>query len=143
VSEENKSLVRRLYEAINQNSLEMLDEITSPEATIHTPFSQHQASRGRFEEVFTSMMRAFPDYHVSIEEQIAEADKVVTCYTARGTQQGELMGLSPTGKEVSVTGIDIDRVSGGNIVEHWSKADTLGMMQQLGAVPEGRSAKGT
>src|SRR3954468_11077490 len=115
----------------------MLDEITSPEATIHTPFSQHQAGRGRFEEEFTSMMRAFPDYHLSIEEQIAEADKVVTRYTARGTRQGELMDLSPTGKEVSVTGIAIDRVSGGNIVEHWSEADTLGMMQQLGAVPEG------
>jgi predicted ester cyclase len=63
--------------------------------------------------------------------------------TARGTQQGELIGISPTGKEVSVTGIDIDRVSGGNIVEHWSEADTLGIMQQLGAVPEGRSAKET
>jgi predicted ester cyclase len=84
------------------------------------------------------MMKAFPDYHVTIEDQIAVADKVVTRYTARGTQQGELMGISPTGKEGSVTGIDIDRVSGGKIVEHWSEADTLGMMQQLGAVPEGR-----
>ena len=138
MSEENKALVRRLYEAINQNSLGMLDEITSAEATIHTPFSQHQAGRGSFEEVFTSLMRAFPDYHVTIEDQIAEEDKVVTRYTARGTQQGELMGISPTGKEVSVTGIDIDSVSGGKIVEHWSEADTLGMMQQLGAVPEGR-----
>jgi steroid delta-isomerase-like uncharacterized protein len=137
VSEENKALIRRLYEeAINQNSLQVLDEITSSQVRVHTPFSQQQAGREGLEEVSTSMLRAFPDYHVTIEDQIAEADKVVTRYIARGTHQGELMGVPSTGKEVSVSGIDIDRISEGQIVEHWSEADVLGMMQQIGAVRE-------
>jgi steroid delta-isomerase-like uncharacterized protein len=117
VSEENKALVRRLYEeAINQNSLRVLDEITSPEVMVHTPFPQQTAGREGFEEVFTSMLGAFPDYHVTIEDQLAEADKVATRYAARGTHQGELMGLPSTGTEVSISGIDIARVSEGRIV---------------------------
>jgi steroid delta-isomerase-like uncharacterized protein len=78
---------------------------------------------------------AFPDLHLTIEDLIAEGDKVVVRFTARGTHQGDLMGVAPTGKEVTVTGISIVRIAEGKIVEEWENFDALGMMQQIGAVP--------
>ena len=78
---------------------------------------------------------AFPDMQLTIEDQIAEGDKVVTRWTARGTHQGELMGIPPTGKQATVTGITVGRVANGKFVESWSNFDALGMMQQLGVVP--------
>jgi predicted ester cyclase len=67
---------------------------------------------------------------------IAEGDKVVTRFTMRGTHQGEFMGIAPTGRRVEMTGIDIIRFSDGKMVEHWGNTDDLGMMQQLGVIPE-------
>jgi len=85
---------------------------------------------------FVSMyLTAYPDTHFTIEDQIAEGDTVVTRWTARGTHKGPLMGIPPTGKQVTVTGISIGRVVNGKTVEGWSNYDTLGMMQQLGVVP--------
>jgi predicted ester cyclase len=78
---------------------------------------------------------AFPNIHVTIEDQIAEGDKVVTRWTGHGTHQGELMGIPPTNKAVTVTGIAIDRIVAGKIVEHWENFDQLGMLVQLGVVP--------
>ena len=75
------------------------------------------------------------DRQSTIEDQIAEGDMVVTRWTFRGTHTGELMGIAPTGKQVTVTGISIDRVVGGKIVEEWNEMDDLGMMEQLGVVP--------
>jgi predicted ester cyclase len=72
---------------------------------------------------------------VTIEDQIAEGDRVVTRWSGQSTHQGEFMGIPPTGKTVRVTSISIDRVAGGQIVESWWESDQLGMMQQLGVVP--------
>jgi predicted ester cyclase len=79
---------------------------------------------------------AFPDLRVPIEDLIAEGDRVVTRWTARGTHQGELIGNAPTGNRVAVTGIIVDRVSGDKIEEEWVNYDTLHLMQQIGAVPQ-------
>jgi predicted ester cyclase len=73
--------------------------------------------------------------HFTVEDIIAEGDKVVARLTARGTQQGEFMGIPPTGKRATVTAIDINRMVGGKSVEHWLEMDTLGLLQQLGVVP--------
>jgi predicted ester cyclase len=70
-----------------------------------------------------------------VEDSIAERDKVAYRWTYRGTHQGELMGIGPTGKEVQITGITIDRISGGRVEEEWNRFDQLGMLQQLGVVP--------
>ena len=78
---------------------------------------------------------AFPDVHFTIEDLFAAGDKVVSRWTARGTHKGELMGIPATGKQVEVTGMDIDQVSGGKIVGSWNSWDALGLMQQLGVVP--------
>jgi steroid delta-isomerase-like uncharacterized protein len=80
--------------------------------------------------------QAFPDFHSTIEDQIAEGDKVVTRWTMRGTHQGEFRGIAPTGKQITVTGIGIFRFSDeGKVIESWDNFDQLGMMRQLGVVP--------
>ena len=91
---------------------------------------------------YAAMLRvAFPDLHQTIEEQIAEGDKVAYRWTARGTHQGELMGLAPTGNRVLFTGISIARLSEGKIEEIWENYNALGMMQQIGAVPSPEEAQ--
>jgi predicted ester cyclase len=85
-------------------------------------------------QAFDRFLAAQPDgYHV-IEDVVAEGDKVMTRLSAYGTQTGELFGIPPTGKQISMTGIAIHRISNGKIVEHWSELDNLGLMQQLGEV---------
>jgi predicted ester cyclase len=79
---------------------------------------------------------AFPDARITVEQQLAEGDLVATRWSGRGTHDGELMGVSPTGKQVTVSGLTISRLEGGKIVEEFQNWDTLGMLQQLGAVPE-------
>ena len=84
---------------------------------------------------------ALPDLLMTVEDLIAEGDKVVTRWTARGTHQGELMGIPPSGNRVEVTGISVDRIEGGKFVEGWANYDALGMMQQIGAVPTAEQAQ--
>jgi predicted ester cyclase len=85
---------------------------------------------------FDAFRAAFPDFRARIDDQIAEGDKVVTRKVFHGTHRGELMGIAPTGREVQIEVIDIVRIEGGQIVEHWNVVDRLGLLQQLGALPE-------
>jgi steroid delta-isomerase-like uncharacterized protein len=82
-----------------------------------------------------SLRAAFPDGRVTIEDMIAEGDKVVTRYNSRGTHKGDFMGIPATGKKVAVTGIVISRIAKGKIAEEWEEFDALGFMVQLGAIP--------
>ncbi len=134
-TEENKALSRRLIEEVwNQGNLAVIDELTAPNYVDHDPTGPIQGPEGM--KQFVSMyLTAYPDTHFTIEDQIAEGDRVVTRWTARGTHKGPLMGIPPTGKQVTVAGISIDRVVNGKLVEDWSSYDALGMMQQLGVVP--------
>jgi predicted ester cyclase len=131
-AQENKAIVRRLYEeAITQKKPEVFDEIMSPDIIDHAPFPEQAPGLEGFKGAFALVFSAFPDYQSTVEDQIAQGDKVVTRFSSEGTHQGEFMGIAPTGNRVRVTGIDIDRVVEGKIVEHWSEADLLGMMTQL------------
>ncbi len=80
--------------------------------------------------------RAFPDSYFTVEDMVAEGDKVVTRKTFHGTHEGEFMGIPPSGRSVSMGLIDIVRISEGRVVEHWSEGDSFGMMQQLGVIPQ-------
>jgi steroid delta-isomerase-like uncharacterized protein len=135
MSEQNKALMRRVFEEIyNQGKLTAADELAASDFAVHMP---SQAIHGR-EGVkqYVAMLRAgFPDIHFTIEEQVAEGDRVVTRWTARGTHTGEFQGLPPTGKQVRITGTDIDRIVDGKAVECWTNMDELGLLQQLGALP--------
>lgn len=136
MSEENKALVRRSFEEVwNDKNLDALDEIVAADAVDHSrPPGFPQGVEGS--KAFIGMyLSAFPDTKMTIEDMIAAGDKVITRWVATGTHDGELMGIPPTGKHVTVTGMGIDRISGGKIVESWGEFDALGMMQQLGVVP--------
>ena len=139
MSAENKAILRRVTdEVFTQGNLDVVDELFAPSYVLHDPGVPGGELRGieSFKQQWVSMFRtAFPDLQLSVEDQVAEGDKVVTRYTGRGTHQGELMGIPPTGNEVVVSGTIMSRVSGGRIEEEWNNFDALGMMQQLGVIP--------
>jgi steroid delta-isomerase-like uncharacterized protein len=130
----NKALVRRFIgQAFNTGDLRVIDELMASDYVLH---SAPDVRGPEGVKHFVTMYRtAFPDYTCTIDDQIAEGDKVVTRWTVRGTQQGELMGIPPTGKPVALPGVVIDRIANGQLVETWLQADLLGMLEQLGVVP--------
>lgn len=138
MSEENKALVRRLFEELaSKGDLAVADEITAPDFVPHDLASFFEEATGPegVKQLVVGLRAAFPDLHMTMEDIIAEGDKVVIRYTARGTHKGEFQGLAPTGKRVAWAGINIYRVAGGKAVETWKLGDNLGLMQQLGVIP--------
>jgi steroid delta-isomerase-like uncharacterized protein len=138
MSEENKQKARRfLEEAFNEGNLGVVDEIFASDYVLHDPAIPDEIRSPEGVKGFVQMYRsAYPDTDITVEDQIAEGDDVATRWTARGTHQGELMGIPPSGNRVEVTGITVDRFSGGQFVESWTSYDALGMMQQIGTIPE-------
>jgi len=136
-TEENKAIVRRFLEGIfSQGNPDVVDELAAPDFVVHDPSSE--VGEVDVEGVKGSIAwshSAFPDLRVTIEDQVAEGDKVSTRWTVRGTHRGEMMGVTATGNQVTFTGTQTDYISGGKILESWSNWDTLGMLQQIGAVP--------
>ena len=135
-AEENKAIARRGYEAINQNNLDALDEVVASDITDHNPSPGQAPGLEGVKQWFSSLHTAFSDFHVDVEDMIAEGDKVVARVTGSGTHQGEFMGIAPTGNRIEFSGIDILRIAEGKVAEHWGNFDNLGMLQQLGAIPE-------
>ena len=137
-AEENKENARRLMEeAFGQGNTEVIDEVLHSDFVCYDPNSESGEIRGADTmkgeiEYFRS---AVPDLTYTVEDQVAEGDKVVTRYTARGTHQGEFFGIPATGKKVSFYTVDAMRVVDGKITEHWGVATLLDLMQQLGVVP--------
>jgi steroid delta-isomerase-like uncharacterized protein len=132
-AEDNKAIFRRIVEeGFNKGNMSVLDELVAANHVNHTDNVHGPEEYKRF---ITMYRAAFPDLHMAIDLQIAEEDKVVNRWTTRGTHRGNLMGIPPTGKQVTVTGTHIARIVGGKIVEEWGNMDALGMMQQLGVIP--------
>lgn len=133
--EENKALTRRFYEEVfNQRNLALVNELCSPNHVFHTPTATLRGPE-EFKQFLSQYITAFPDAHFTVEDLIAEGDKVVSRYTFRGTHKGDMMGIAPTGKQVNITGIVVERIVNGKSEEAWLNFDALGMMQQLGKVP--------
>jgi steroid delta-isomerase-like uncharacterized protein len=145
-SDSNKAVVRRFYEDIfSKGNLTLVDEIFAADYINHDtsgpPGGWPRGTEGA--KVLAATYRgAFPDLQFTIEDQVAEGDQVVTRWTARGTNSGSLMGMPPSGKPVTVTGITIERIANGKIAESWVNFDTIGMLQQVGAIPAPGSAGG-
>ena len=136
MSEANKGLVRRLFEeAINKGNFSVVDEILSTDYVHREPTVGERRGRAGYRELVTMYRNAFPDVKVTIEEQIAEGDKVVTRWTSTGTHRGELFGTAPTGKRMVVQGVFVTRIANGKVVEDTVVYDALGMLRQLGVVP--------
>ena len=115
-TEDNKAIARRIFEEVgSQGNFAVIDEAVSPNFVYRTS--------------------AFPEFHYTVEDMIAEGDKVVARWTATGTHKGDMMGIPPTGKQATVTGITTFRFANGKMVEGLTTWDALGMMQQLGLIP--------
>jgi steroid delta-isomerase-like uncharacterized protein len=143
-TEENKAITRRfINEVLNEGKLAAIAELVDSGYSMHGTEPEVSGHQG-MQEFVTTYRTALPDYHCTIEDQVAEGDKVVTRWTVRGTQLGAMAGMPPTGKPVTLAGIVIDRIANGKLMETWLQADVLGMMQQLGlipAAPEGGAAR--
>ena len=138
LSETNKTLSLRFFDEVwNEGNLAVVDELILKDHVNSGPGTPPGLTPG-FEgtkQLVKMYRNAFPDIHFTIDEQIAEGDKVVTRWTAQGTHQAELVGIPATGKSSTVTGIVVDRFVNGKIAESWGIFDQFGMMQQLGVIP--------
>ena len=134
--EANKQASRRILgEIFGAGEYDLADELVRADAVGHDAASLPIKGAEGLKEAAGGYRAAFPDLEVTVEDVIAEGDLVAVRWTARGTHQGDLFGIAPTGKQATVTGITIDRFSGGKVAESWTNWDTLGLLQQLGAVP--------
>jgi len=135
-AEDNKALARRwLDEVWNKGDLSLIDELIAPNYVLHDPMRPGLKGRTGIRESIASFRIAFPDLHFTIEEQITEGDLIVTRYTVQGTHLGPLMGIPATGKQGTITGMDIYRITNAQIEEAWSNWDTLGLLQRIGVIP--------
>jgi steroid delta-isomerase-like uncharacterized protein len=136
--EENRALIQRFVdEAFNRGNLDVVDEIYAPVYVPHTAGFPDQTPGPEGVKEFVGLYRsAFPDLHTTIEDIVTEGDTVAYRWTAVGAHQGELLGVPPSSNRMEITGITIKRLSDGKIVEAWINFDALGMMQQLGKIPE-------
>ena len=136
-TEENKMIARRFTEGIQSfwrtGSFDALEALVTPDFVHHGPGLPSDLAG--LKQMLPAFRTAFPDLEITIEEIIAEGDKVFDRATWRATHQGELMGIPPTGKQVTVQESHIGRIVGGKMAERWSEWDALGMMQQLGVIP--------
>ena len=133
VEEQNKGLVKRMYEAFEKGDFEAYKEVVAPEYVWYVP-SMITEPKSREETIeFGKMMRiAFPDFSYSIEELIAVEDRVISLFIFRGTHDGEFQGIPATGNKIEISGVMISRIENGKIVEDKEELDQLGMMMQLG-----------
>lgn len=144
MSEQNKTVVRRLFEELwNKGTLPVADELIAPTYTHHDTATPDVGRGPESEKKRVTMYRnAFADFRLTIEDIIAEGETVMARWTCRGAHKGELNGIAPTGKQISISGVTVARVASGKIVEGWVNWDALSLMQQLGVVPElGNKAK--
>lgn len=130
----NKSIVRRYFEQVfNERRHDLVEEFLAENIEIHG--SGLPPGVEVVKQWYSTLTTGFPDYHHTIEDVVAEGDRVVTRTTFEGTQLGEMQGIPATGKAVSLSSITIFRMDNGKIAEAWMVSDNLGMMQQLGVIP--------
>ncbi len=139
--EENKALyLSYIEEVFNKQNLAWVDANFVPNWVNHDPSGPETAEA--FKQRLTMQLTALPDMHFTVDDMVAEGDKVAARWTATGTHKVPIMGIPPTGKQVTIRGNGYIRCEGGKIVEDWTLHDALGMMQQLGVVPPPGQSRG-
>jgi steroid delta-isomerase-like uncharacterized protein len=143
MSENNKTIARRLIEEVwNKGNLSVADELFAPNYEHHDASTLDFGRGPESEKKRATLYRtAFPDVRLTIEDIIAEGEIVMTRWSCRGTHKGDLSGIAPTGKQINISGVTIARLANGKMAEGWVNWDALGLMQQLGLVPELAKAK--
>ncbi|HEV3005591.1 MAG TPA: ester cyclase [Pirellulales bacterium] len=132
---ENKRFVRRLWdELVNGARFEALDDLVSPEFLDHTPLPGLPSDAEGLKQRLVLLHEAFPDFHSTILELVAEEDQVVAVMTSTGTHERSFLGVPPTGRSWTIMEFHLLRISGGRLVEHWGLPDFFGMLEQLGLV---------
>jgi hypothetical protein len=133
-----KALTRHFAEEFNKGkaaTMAVIDEIVAPNNVVHNVDGRDIRGLKDHKQMYSEIFDAFPDDHVTIDDMVVEGDKIAIRYTMTGTHKGKYMGIPPTNKKVTISVIEIDRIAGGKFAEAWVKADTLSLMQQLGALP--------
>jgi len=143
MSELNKKVVRRLFEEVwNKGNLPLADELFAPNYEHHDASTPDVGRGPESEKKRATLYRtAFPDIRLNIEDIIAEGETVMARWSCLGTHKGDLSGIAPTGKQFNISGVSIARFANGKMAEGWVNWDALGLMQQLGVVPEIGKAK--
>ena len=135
-TEQNKSIVRRwIEEGWNKGNPAMINQVYAPDYVQHEPSPVPVTSREALKQYVSAYLAAFPDLHFTIDDLVAEGDKVAWRFNSTGTQKGDFMGIPPTGNVGNVTGQVLFRLENNRIVEGWVNIDALGLMQQLGVIP--------
>ena len=135
-SEANKTLVRRfIEEVLAGGDFAALAELTAPDCVEHTAAPGYPPGEGTIARHMILWRAAFPDLAITIEDLVAEGARVAARWTLRGTHRGAFLGLPPTGRRVTVAGMELYRLAGGRIAERWAVVDTLGLLRQLGLPP--------
>ena len=132
--EENKALVRRAYALSTLKDMDAFFNFLAPEYVEHLPAGD--ISLKQLKQGIPAFFTAFPDIHITIEDMVAEGDRVAVLMTSRGTHKGEYMGIPPTGNRIEMRNTCIIRIANGKFVEWWGTLDGLSMMQQLGVIPK-------
>ena len=134
ILEQNKAIARCEAEEIeSKGNVAVADELMAPAYRLHFPGYPHGPRQ--FKQLIGGFHAGLPQLRITLEDQVAEGDRVVNRVSLRGTQTGSFQGMPPTGRSIAVSGINIMRISDGKIVEHWDVLDVMGLMQQLGAIP--------
>jgi len=132
---ENKALIRRMYELLSMRKLDAFFECFSPECITHNS-TLGNSSMDQVKERITGFFTSFPDCTFTVEDLVAEGDRVVLRETMRGTQKGVVMDIPPTGNKIEVADIAIYKITDGKVAEIWETTDFLRMLQQLGVIPK-------
>ena len=136
--DENRALVRRWFEEVwNRGREELIEQLRAPDTRATGLGEGNRESLGHapFRAFYSNLRRTFPDLHVTIEDIIAEGDKIAVRITMAGTHMGDALGTAPTGRTVSFGGIVMARIVNGRIAEAWNNIDQLGILKQIGALP--------
>ena len=135
-TETNKAIIRRYYDDVhNHGNVPLLTELTHADYVEHNPFPGHGQGLAGLQQRVELLQRAFRGAF-TIEDMIAEGEKVVVRWTGRVVQHGEFLGIPPTGKSATYSGIDIFTLRDGRMAEHWDVVDVFGLLQQLGVLPQ-------
>ena len=136
MADDVRATMTRLYEGIREGNFDLFDELVDENVVEHEEFPGIPPGREGVKQFFGMMSEAFDGFRFDVEDIVVEGDKGAARVTMKGTHSGEYMGVPATGKQVSVSAIDIFRLADGKIVEHWGVTDAMALMQQLGAIPE-------
>ena len=135
-TEKNRAAQERLAQAVTSGNLDVISEVFAPNVVDHDSAPDQQPGPEGVKHYFATLRSAFPDLTVKPEHMVTTEDEIALAYTISGTQQGDFLGVAPTGKHISARGMQIARFENGQIVERWGSSDELGILKQLGVAPQ-------